>query len=102
MEWMMKMMMNNTHPPSSYEGTAGRLGFPGYSLSKPKKESFENWVRPKGPYSFVDFKKYQQTNTGEAEQFYMTGYNHYDIEAPWTRIFDGVFYIDHMNPCKKK
>jgi erythromycin esterase-like protein len=82
---------------TSYEGTAGRLGFPDYALPKPKKESFENWVRPKGAYSFVDFKKYQQTS----EEFYMSGTNHYNLEYPWTRVFDGVFYIDQMYTCKK-
>ena len=86
---------------TSYEGTAGRLGHPEYPLPKPKKESFENWVRSKGAYSFVDFKKYQQAHSVNAAEFYMSGYNHFNIEAPWTRIFDGVFYIDQMYTCKK-
>jgi len=85
---------------SSYEGTAGRLGFPDYPLPQPKKESFENWIRSKGAYSFVDFKKYQQAHTDD-EEFYMSGYNHFNVEAPWTRIFDGMFYIDKMYTCKK-
>jgi len=86
---------------TSYEGTAGRLGFPDYPLPKPKKESFENWVRPKGAYSFVDFKNYRKAHAGENEEFYMSGYNHFNVEAQWTRIFDGVFYIDKMYTCKK-
>ncbi|OQP61148.1 hypothetical protein A3860_05365 [Niastella vici] len=87
---------------SSYEGTAGRIGFPDYTLPKPKKESFENWVRPKGAYSFVDFKKYQQAHAADPGKFYMSGYNHYNVEAQWTRLYDGIFYIDQMYTCKKQ
>jgi len=87
---------------TSYEGTAGRMGFPDYTVATPKKESFENWVRSKGSYSFVDFKAYQRSHTGKHEQFHMSGHNHYNVAADWTSIYDGVFYIDKMYTCKNK
>lgn len=87
---------------TSYEGEAGRLGFKTYSVQKPKRNGFENWINKSYNYSFVDFKTYNSKYSGKSEGFYLKGLGHYSVfKKDWTKIFDGVFFIREMYPCKR-
>lgn len=84
---------------TSYEGTAGRILVKPFKVPKPKKNSIENWLAKKNTeYAFVDFRNYQPS---KSELFYMKGKYHRNAQARWNEVFDGVFYIRHMYPCKK-
>lgn len=83
---------------TSYEGEAGRLGMKTFKIRKPKLDGFENWIDKNANYAFVDFKKYG----GDSEQFYLKGLGHNTFfKQDWTKIFDGIFYIKEMYPCKR-
>ena len=87
---------------TSYEGEAGRLGFKPYSVRKPKPNGFENWINKLLNYSFVDFKSYNTKNPDNSEMFYLKALGHNSaFERDWTKVFDGVFFIRNMYPCKK-
>jgi erythromycin esterase-like protein len=92
---------------TSYEGTAGRL-FKNktYKIDKPKENGFENWIDKSFEYAFVDFKKYNSKYANTTDNFYMSGavkgnWYHKNDKAQWNKIFDGVFYIKTMFPCKE-
>jgi len=90
---------------SCYEGTAGRLSEKPYRVSKPKSNSFETWINPQFEYAFVDFRKYDETDSND-EMFFMSGSikgnNHHTThKAEWNRIFDGVFFIRNMYACER-
>lgn len=90
---------------TSYRGTAGRIGRKKYRIRKPKANSFENWINPDYDYAFTDFKKYRMENPGKNEFFLMSGSvkgnaHHTSSKAQWTNIFDGIFYIKEMYPCR--
>jgi erythromycin esterase len=92
---------------TSYEGTAGRLfQKKTYKVDKPKENSFENWINKSFDYAFVDFKKYNSEYANTPDNFYMSGavkgnFYHKNDKAQWNKIFDGVFYIKTMFPCKE-
>ena len=91
---------------TSYGGTAGRIGVKPYEVTKPKPDSFENWIDKKQSYSFVDFRKFAALHPGYSEPFNMSGavkgnMYHKNHLAEWHRIFDGVFFIRDMFPCKR-
>lgn len=90
---------------TSYQGTAGRVNQEIYKLSKPKQNSFERWIDPNYRYAFVDFKRYRLLNPSRKEMFYLAGSimgnEHHTVnKALWTNIFDGIFYLKDMYPCK--
>ena len=87
---------------ASLQGTAGRLGFKQYTLTAPHSNSFERWMNKDVPYAFIDFKKYNEKNSPADEYFYMTAFDHNNIEAKWNHVFDGVVYIRDMYPCVLK
>jgi len=82
-------------------GTAGRVTIKKtFKVRKPEKNSIEKWFG-KDDYSFIDFKKYNQS-VKEPEFFYMKGkYHRQNALAQWTRCFDGIFFIKEMYPCKR-
>jgi erythromycin esterase-like protein len=87
---------------TSYRGEAGRLGFKTFTVRNPVSNGFENWIDPHFAYSFVDFKTYNRQNPGKTEEFYMKGLGHQSrFKKDWTQIFDGVFFIRDMYPCKR-
>lgn len=87
---------------TSYKGTAGRIGTKAYSILKPLPKSFESWVNEFHQYSFVDFKGYQPENRRKPETFYMKALGHYYApKAEWNYVFDGMFFIREMYPCKR-
>lgn len=91
---------------TSLEGRAGRIGQKEYKINKPKSKSFERWIHPECEYAFVDFQEYNAANPAVQDWFYMSGAilgngRHTNHQAHWNRIFDGVFYIKKMYPCKR-
>jgi erythromycin esterase len=84
---------------TSYKGEAGRLDWKGnYTVPEPQPDGFENWIDKSYEYAFVDFRNF----TGKHEGFYLKGRGHEGLlKKDWTTIFDGIFYIKTMYPCRK-
>jgi hypothetical protein len=69
-----------------------------FKIRKPKSDGFENWINKNFNYAFIDFKKYNR----DSEEFYLKGLGHNTFfKKDWTKIFDGIFYIKEMYPCKR-
>lgn len=88
---------------TSYSGTEGTLGrTQKTTIEAPEKNSFENWINESYNFAFVDFKKFNQANIHKVPKFTMKGHHHTNnLKAPWTKIFDGVFFIREVYPCKR-
>lgn len=91
---------------TSYEGTAGRL-YPHkiYKVDPPQPNSMENWIDKDLDFAFIDFRKFNHDHPAESALFNMSGavkgnWYHKNAEAQWNRVFDGVFFIRDMYPCK--
>ena len=84
---------------TSYQGTAGRVGSPGYELRHKIRNSFETWFTADQPYAFVDFKAFNKLNPGYNENFYASPISHFVVEGQWNNVFDGLFFIRDMNRC---
>ena len=87
---------------TSFQGQAGRIGFPQYALHSPRSNSFERWMNKNYSYAFTDFKKYNADNPYADEFFWMAGFGHMDTEAKWNHVFDGVVFIRDMYACQRK
>lgn len=89
---------------TSYEGEAGRITMRKYAVEKPTSNSFENWINKSYNYAFVDFSQYNNRYPGAKDAFYMKGSikapYHRNHKAVWSRIFDAVFFVRTMYPCK--
>ena len=88
---------------TSNEGTAGRIRSKPFSVQRPTNKSIENWFDKNSNYAFIDFKKFNIQNPNNLVEFTMKGSVkgiHRNHKAQWTHIFDGVFYIKNMYPCK--
>lgn len=91
---------------SSYEGTTGWVNRPPYPLPKKVSDGFESWIPANLDYAFLDFKAFNRIAPGFDKNFNLAagGINrtwyHKDMEAPWNKIFDGVFFIRNMEACK--
>ena len=76
------------------------------NIKRPVSNSMETWIDKTWHYAFVDFTAFNAANTGAKNLFYMAGATngnryHDSQQAEWTKIYDGVFYIREMYPCKK-
>lgn len=88
---------------TSYSGTAGRVMVKPFRVKKPAKTSIERWMAAGDPaFAFVDLKAWRLANPAVKELFFMKGKFHENAEAIWTDVFDGVFYIRDMYPCRRK
>jgi len=85
---------------TSCSGTAGRLGMPQYNVQPPWSNSLESWIDLSLSYAFIDFRKYNSMEPGSDRRFYMSGFGHYNTVRDWNNIYDGVFFIRDMYPCK--
>lgn len=85
---------------TSRSGTAGRVLIEKkYTVPAPEVNSFESWIPVTVPYAFVDFKRYRKENPNMKTPFLMKGRGHFAEPAPWSDIFDGIFYIRDMYFC---
>ncbi|MDZ4758982.1 MAG: erythromycin esterase family protein [Bacteroidota bacterium] len=85
---------------TSFNGQVGWVGEKGHKILEPQYNSFENWISKKSNFSFVDFKTYNNIFDKKQEAFNMSGFGHHNTDMYWTKIFDGVFFIREMYPCK--
>jgi hypothetical protein len=55
----------------------------------------------------VDFQKFNEEHPASGESFYMSGaaqnnsWYHKNSKAMWNKVFDAVFFIRKMYPCRK-
>lgn len=84
----------------SHNGVTNRLDAnQKYDLAKPEKNGFENWINNNFDYAFVDFKKYNNSDS-IVEPFDMKiGIFNKSLKYPWNKTFDGIFFIRNMRLC---
>lgn len=92
---------------TSFNGVAGRIGTKTFTVDQPDKNGFEMWIDNSVNYAFVDFKKFNSLFPQFKDEFEMkscvSDHNvHQSNAASWNKIFDGVFFIRQMYPCKIK
>jgi erythromycin esterase len=91
---------------ASYQGTAGRLGTPTYTIQVPDKKGLETWVPTSIAYGFLDFTPYNQRFNSPAAPFLLKSPFHYTIPTrvapiPWNLVYDGLFFIREMHATTK-
>lgn len=91
---------------TSYQGTYGRL-YPHaiYKIPQPETNSFENWIPKAYQYAFLDFREFNVLYPDWDKNFNLSGgvvnnRYHQNYKAIWNKVFDGVFFIREMYPCK--
>ena len=92
---------------TSFDGEAGRIGTKTFAVDKPDKNGFETWINPMFDYAFTDFKKFNSSYPNFDKEFELKSCVsdnnvHKSYPAQWNKIFDGMFFIRHMYPCKIK
>ncbi len=89
---------------TSCAGETGMVGSKPYAVETPPENSFEKWINESYNYAFTDFRKFNAVNSSRTTEFAMNGsvveVLHKKYTANWTRIFDGVFFVRTMYPCK--
>lgn len=91
---------------TSREGTTKWVGREPDKLPTAKKNSLEKWMNDDYRYAFLDFSDYNAMDSGTPENFFLAGGSsngfgyHRSLLGPWTKIYDGVFYIKEMYGCK--
>lgn len=87
---------------TSFDGRAGRLFWKEpYTVPKPAKEGFERWIDPGLAQAFVDLSAFRRQFPDAKPSFQLKGLAHQSrFSYDWTTVFDGVFYIRDMYPCK--
>jgi erythromycin esterase len=91
---------------ASYQGTAGRLGTPTFTVEVPDKKGLETWVPTSTAYGFVDFTPYNQQFNYPTTPFLLKSPMHYTIPArvapiAWNLVYDGLFFIREMQATTK-
>lgn len=92
---------------TSFDGEAGRIGTKSFPVDKPDKNGFETWINPSFDYAFTDFKSFNSLYPDYDKEFELKSCVsdnnvHKSYPAQWNKIFDGIFFIRHMYPCKIK
>ena len=92
---------------TSYVGEAGRIGTKTFIVDNPDKNGLETWIDNSINYAFIDFKKFNTLNPQFETEFEMKSCVsdnnvHKSYPGQWNKIFDGIFFIRHMYPCKIK
>jgi len=71
-------------------------------VTRPNSHGLEQWLNDKGyPFSFVDFSAFTATHPENRETFYMKREIFAEERSYWHRIYDGVFFIQRMEPCER-
>ncbi len=86
---------------TSFNGKAGRLTSNEYTIPTPSPNTFESWIDTSFQYAFIDFRTFNKQYPNTNKPFYLKGFVHYPEMENWTKIFDGIFYIKEMYPCKR-
>lgn len=84
---------------TSNKGKAGRLYTAKYDLISPDRNSFEAFIEETDAnYAFIDFKR-NSFDGNQNPSFWMKSLTHVPNKFNWTKMFDGIFYIEEMYPC---
>lgn len=92
---------------TSREGITQWVGREPHILPSAKKNSLEKWMNDDYRFAFLDFSAYNAMHPGKPENFFLAGGTsngfgyHRSLLAPWTKIYDGVFYIKEMYGCEE-
>lgn len=84
----------------SYSGVRTIIedNFENHEMKPRSKSSFETFLSSSGyEYSFSNFNSCVGT-----QKFKMAGFFHYELLGNWTKVFDGVFFINRMTPITFK
>ncbi|MPR33074.1 erythromycin esterase family protein [Salmonirosea aquatica] len=74
------------------------LNQPLFLIKKSRRNDFENWIDQELDYAFIDFQAFKKKYPDYADYFKLKARGHSAIEARWTEVFDGIFYIKEMQP----
>ena len=67
--------------------------------AKPNKNSIESWIHFKHyQYGFVDFSKI--VDKDNITPFYMKSYLTTTYKQNWTKVYDGILYVEKAVPCR--
>jgi erythromycin esterase len=82
---------------NSYDGIYGRILYKTkLRIENPAVNSFEKWAKSTGfEYAFINWKN----DASKDQVFPMKGVRHRTESAPWSKIYDGIFYVEKMFPC---
>jgi erythromycin esterase-like protein len=96
------LQLNNTYMLgfTSLKGKAGRLTMKEYTIPTPALSTFESWIDTTYQYAFIDFRNFNKTKANASEGFYLKGFTHFPEKDNWMNVFDGIFFIKEMYPCK--
>jgi erythromycin esterase len=87
---------------NSNRGTAGPIGTKPYKINSSSKNSFEHYVsQKKYDFAFINFKDLKTDPIDKNVSFTMKAYLHREIKGEWLSVFDGIFYIENIYPCKE-
>jgi erythromycin esterase len=91
---------------ASYQGTAGRLGTPTFTVQVPNKQGLETWIPTSLAYGFLDFTPYNQQFNYPTAPFLLKSPSHFTIpprfaSIPWNLVYDGLFFIRDMRATTK-
>jgi erythromycin esterase len=87
---------------TSGQGTGQRLYGKPYQVAESKKNSLEALVPDDFQYGFIDFMAYNQQFKNPDEKFWLKNNpgSYLPMKLPWNKVYDGVFFIRTMYPCK--
>ena len=86
---------------TSYSGSSARIGQPPYPIKAPDNSSVETWINPEYQYAFIDYTRFNRQHPGSIAPFHQRGWIYYSSKKEWNKIYDGIFFIRTMEPCKK-
>ena len=85
---------------TSYSGTSARMYNPIYKIKAPTSNSLESWIDPKFQFAFLDYLPFNRQNPSIHERFYQRFWVYRGFKDEWNKVFDGIFFIREMRPCK--
>lgn len=69
-------------------------------VTKPLPKSVEVWLKKAGySFSFIDFNRFNTLYPRYKTKFYMKTVPTITLKSNWNKSFDGLVFIEEMNPC---
>ena len=70
-------------------------------VTRPNSHGLEQWLNDRGyPFAFIDFSGFSVTHPENRETFYMKREIFAEEKSFWHRFYDGIFFIQKMEPCE--
>lgn len=86
---------------NSYGGVAGDISNEKFKITKPLPNFFESWVNELDyKFAFLNFKEIPKQYNSDQYGFLMKGIFHSPMKTNWSNVYDGIFYIENMEPCE--